>query len=82
MIFRYLRGEPVYTGLELETAGAGALEVWLDDCLAAEISVSGEGKITVPLDVKGLEHKEMGYEIRLVCRYAEMLEVLGMRFLA
>ncbi len=82
MIFRYLRGEPVYTGLELETAGAGQMEVWLDDCRAAEVSVSGEGKTTVPLDLKGLGHKEMGYEIRLVCRSAEMLEVLGMCFLA
>ena len=82
MMFRYLQGEPVYTELELESGGSGQLEVWLDDCLAAEISVCGEGKATVPLDLTGLERKDTGYEIRLVCRRAEKLEIPGMRFLA
>ena len=82
MMFRYLQGEPVYTELELESGGSGQLEVWLDDCLAAEVSVCGEGKTTVPLDLTGLERKDTGYEIRLVCRRAEKLEISGMRFLA
>ena len=63
-MFRYLQGEPVYTELELESGGSGQLEVWLDDCLAAEVSVCGEGKATVPLDLTGLERKDTGYEIR------------------
>ena len=58
MMFRYLQGEPVYTELELESGGSGQLEVWLDDCLAAEVSVCGEGKTTVPLDLTGLERKD------------------------
>ncbi len=80
MIFRYLDGTETYKAAELEGTGRGELEIRLDGHPVGVFCLEGDGTARAGLHMEGLEKKAGGYEIRLVCRKAENLEIRSLTF--